>query len=65
MMTRNNDDDLLLLQHEDYYPNWYKTGLAGWGLTLNNGNLSNTLTKVTSFKFQNVCIITCLHFCKG
>merc|ERR550532_2455558 len=34
--------------HEDYYPNWYKTGLAGWGLTLNNGNLSNTLTKVNA-----------------
>ena len=49
MRMRNNDDDLLLPQHEDYYPNWYKTGLAGWGLTLNNGNLSNTLTKVTSF----------------
>lgn len=51
MRMMNNDDDLLLPQHEDYYPNWYKTGLAGWGLTLNNGNLSNTLTKVTSLKF--------------
>ena len=33
-------------QDEDYYPNWYKTGLAGWGLTLNEGNISNTLMKV-------------------
>ena len=34
-------------QDEDYYPNWYKTGLAGWGLTLNEGNISNTLMKVS------------------
>jgi len=34
--------------YESYYPNWYKTGLAGWGVTLNNGNLSNTLVKVNA-----------------
>jgi len=34
--------------YEDYYPNWYKTGLAGWGLTLNDGNISNTLVKVNA-----------------
>ena len=34
-------------QDEDYYPNWYKTGLAGWGLTLNEGNISNSLMKVS------------------
>ena len=37
----------LVSQDEDYYPNWYKTGLAGWGLTLNEGNISNSLMKVS------------------
>ena len=39
---------MIVFQYESYYPNWYKTGLAGWGVTLNNGNLSNTLVKVTT-----------------
>jgi len=33
--------------HENYV-HWYKTGLAGWGLTLNEGNISNTLMKVNA-----------------
>ena len=35
----------LFNQKEDYV-HWYKTGLAGWGLTLNDGNISQTLMKV-------------------
>jgi len=30
------------------YVHWYKTGLAGWGLTLNDGNISSTLQKVNA-----------------
>lgn len=33
---------------DENYAGWYKSGLAGWGQTLNGGNLSRTLMKVRS-----------------
>jgi len=33
---------------QENYAGWYKSGLAGWGQTRNDGNLSHTLMKVSS-----------------
>ena len=54
---------LLYCQDEDYYPNWYKTGLAGWGLTLNEGNISNTLMKVSVSR--GLTELSCDSLCEG
>jgi len=37
-----------LPRKEENYAGWYKSGLAGWGQTRNEGNLSRTLQKVRS-----------------
>ena len=41
MLATNNNDNV----QNETYEYWFKAGLAGWGQTVNNGNVSTSLMK--------------------